>query len=106
MLSVLSVAVVPGMVARALYEQCKEYGTFPAWCIESNEDLSNDNVANRAYPLLVLREFPSGVRGIMVASFLAAMMSSLSSVYNSASTVFTYDVYERFWYPQGIVRAR
>lgn len=91
------------MVARALYEQCMQYGTFPEWCIDADEDLSNDNVANRAYPLLVLREFPVGVKGVMVASFLAAMMSSLSSVYNSASTILTYDVYQRFWYPQGIV---
>eukprot|EP00210_Caulerpa_lentillifera_P005478 g5238.t1 len=91
------ITVVPGIVARTLYELCihdSEGQMFPEWCAR---DLENDKEADKAYPLMVLHEFPNGVRGIMVASFLAAMMSSLSSVYNSASTIFTYDVYERFY---------
>lgn len=42
----------------------------------------------------------------MVASFLAAMMSSLSSVFNSASTIFTYDIYERFFAKKGALVGR
>ncbi|GMH41065.1 hypothetical protein BSKO_08975 [Bryopsis sp. KO-2023] len=95
------ITVIPGMVARALFELCESDGSFPEWCADKTRPLSDDNAANEAYPLLVVRQFPVGVKGIMVASFLAAMMSSLSSVFNSASTVFTYDVYQRFWYPNG-----
>ncbi|GMH41514.1 hypothetical protein BSKO_09424 [Bryopsis sp. KO-2023] len=99
------ITVFPGMVARALFELCKtdelagkEERAFPEWC---DSDLDTGNSGDKAYPWLVLRHFPSGLRGLMMASFLAAMMSSLSSVYNSASTVFTYDIYQRFWYPEG-----
>lgn len=92
------ITVFPGVVARGLFELCKSDNTFPEWC---DSDLDSGNNADKAYPWLVLRHFPSGLKGLMMASFLAAMMSSLSSVYNSASTVFTYDIYQRFWYPGG-----
>lgn len=93
------ITVLPGMVARALSELCKSDNTvFPEWC---DWDVNSGKNTDEAYPLLVVRQFPSGLKGLMMASFLAAMMSSLSSVYNSASTVFTYDIYQRFWYPEG-----
>lgn len=37
--------------------------------------------------------------GLLIASMIAAMMSSLSSVFNSASTIFTVDIYQRFINP-------
>ncbi|GMH41201.1 hypothetical protein BSKO_09111 [Bryopsis sp. KO-2023] len=89
------ITVFPGMVARALFETC-EVGD--RWC---DAKLDHRDHADHAYPLLVVNEFPTGVKGIMVASFLAAMMSSLSSVFNSASTIFTYDVYQRFYKTEG-----
>lgn len=89
------------MVARVLYERCKHGDGFSSWCLEGSIPLSEASESNKAYPYFVIREFPIGVKGILVASFLAAMMSSLSSVYNSAATIVTYDLYERFWYPQG-----
>ena len=96
LLKVLPVFIVvfPGMCARALYESCRASGgaRHPTWC---SVDLRDPEAANRAYPLLVVREFPPGLKGLMVAAFLAAMMSSLSAVFNSASTVFTYDVFWR-----------
>ena len=39
---------------------------------------------------------PSGVRGLMLAVMLAALMSSLTSIFNSSSTIFTMDIYGRF----------
>ena len=50
---------------------------------------------DNAYPLLVLRLLPAGVQGLMIAALLAALMSSLSSVFNSCSTLLTMDVYKR-----------
>ena len=39
---------------------------------------------------------PTGLRGLMLAVMLAALMSSLTSIFNSSSTIFTMDVYTRF----------
>jgi SSS family solute:Na+ symporter len=69
--------VVPGMTARAL---------FPA---EMEAD------SNAAFPTLVVRLLPSGLIGVMVAAMLAALMSSLSAVFNSSSTIFTMDFYRK-----------
>lgn len=43
-----------------------------------------------------MKEFPQGLKGLMLASFLAAMMSSLASLFNSVSALLTYDIYARF----------
>ncbi len=52
--------------------------------------------SNLAFIKLVTEEMPEGVRGLMLAVLLSALMSSLSSIFNSASTLFTMDVYTRF----------
>ncbi|KAH9507883.1 Sodium/glucose cotransporter 4 [Bulinus truncatus] len=52
--------------------------------------------SNIAYPLLVLRKMPLGLRGIMLAALLAALMSTLTSVFNSASSMVTMDIWRRF----------
>ena len=60
-------AVVPGLVARTLFELCKADGTgstFPEWC---ESDLTDAKEADKAYPLMVLREFPHGVRGALLS---------------------------------------
>ncbi len=69
--------VVPGMIARALY---------PA-------EMAADS--NSAFPLLVTRLMPTGLQGVMIAAMLAALMSSLSAVFNSSSTIFTMDFYKK-----------
>lgn len=69
--------VVPGMIARALYPQ----------------EMAADS--NAAFPTLVVRLMPVGMVGIMVAAMLAALMSSLSAVFNSSSTIFTIDFYRQ-----------
>jgi len=69
--------VMPGMIARALY---------PA-------EMSANS--NSAFPILVVRLMPVGLEGIVVAAMLAALMSSLSAVFNSSSTIFTIDFYQK-----------
>jgi SSS family solute:Na+ symporter len=49
-----------------------------------------------AYPLLVTSILPIGVRGLVVAGLLAALMSSLAGVFNASSTLFTMDLYQKF----------
>ncbi len=54
--------------------------------------------ADQALPSLIRELLPSGFRGLVVAGLLAAVMSSLSSVYNSCSTLITWDIYRK-WRP-------
>ena len=48
-----------------------------------------------AYPYLVLELMPVGARGLMMAVMIAALMSSLTSIFNSSSTIFTMDIWKR-----------
>lgn len=49
---------------------------------------------DHALPALIATILPAGVKGMMIAGLLAALMSSLSSVFNSCSTLITYDFYK------------
>ena len=49
-----------------------------------------------AYPLLVRHLIPVGLRGFIFAALAGAVISTLASVLNSASTVFTMDIYKRY----------
>ena len=51
---------------------------------------------DQALPALANALLPAGLRGLVAAGLLAALMSSLSSVFNSCSTLFTIDIYKRF----------
>jgi SSS family solute:Na+ symporter len=73
--------IVPGMVAFALAKTGR---------------LQLDNT-DQAFPVLVKALLPIGLRGLVVAGLLAALMSSLSSLFNSCGTLFTVDVYEKLW---------
>lgn len=50
--------------------------------------------SNVAYPRLVMLVMPVGLRGLMMAVMIAALMSDLDSIFNSASTIFTLDIYK------------
>ncbi|NLE86211.1 MAG: sodium/solute symporter [Myxococcales bacterium] len=54
--------------------------------------------SDQALPTLIVTLLPSGVRGLVCAGLLAALMSTLSSVFNSCSTVVTWDLYKK-WRP-------
>src|SRR3970282_860227 len=51
--------------------------------------------ADQAFPALVTRLLPVGLKGLVIAGMLAALMSSLASVFNSCSTLLTWDVYRK-----------
>ena len=52
--------------------------------------------SNIAYPKLIVDLMPAGLRGLMVAVMLAALMSSLTSVFSSCSVIFTMDLWKHF----------
>ena len=55
--------------------------------------------SDQVFPTLVRELLPSGIRGLVAGGLLAALMSSLSSVFNSCSTLFTMDIYKKL-YPE------
>ncbi|NXP08206.1 SC5A2 protein, partial [Thinocorus orbignyianus] len=56
---------------------------------------SEGGCSNLAYPRLVIALLPPGLRGLMLAVVLAALMSSLASIFASSGALFTLDVYKR-----------
>ena len=75
----LFIFVVPGVVAYSLAQR----------------GLITLERPDQALPTLVGALMPAGLRGIVVAGLLAALMSSLSAVFNSCSTLITWDVYKK-----------
>lgn len=62
--------------------------------------LYNDQMASpdEAFPMLIRNLVPAGLRGFMFAAIAGAVISSLASMLNSASTIFTMDVYNRMFH--------
>jgi len=52
---------------------------------------------DKAYPMLIRSLIPAGLRGFIFAALCGAVISSLASMLNSASTIFTMDLYQRYW---------
>jgi SSS family solute:Na+ symporter len=55
--------------------------------------------ADQAFPMLIRNLIPNGLRGFMFAAIAGAVISSLASMLNSASTIFTMDIYKRYLKP-------
>lgn len=71
-------------------------GQYEALNILVNDDGSvNRAAAQGAFPMLVKTVLPVGVRGIVVAGLMAALMGSLAGTFNASSTLFTMDIYRR-----------
>lgn len=86
--------IIPGIICYALAVS----GKVPALqqqLIGPNGKIIRDQ-AQQAFPLMVANILPVGIRGIVVAGLLAALMSSLAGVFNACSTLFTIDFYSRF----------
>ena len=55
-----------------------------------------EQCSDLAYPFLVSRVMPIGANGLMMSVMMAALISSLTSIFTSASTIFTMDIYSHF----------
>jgi len=82
--------IIPGMIALALART----GQFPRLSpmVGPDGQVARD-AAQAAFPLLVQSVLPVGIRGLVVAGLLAALMSSLAGAFNACSTLFTMDFY-------------
>jgi len=92
-LSPVFIFIIPGMICFALAKSGKmaelQEALYTAGALDNEK-------CQAAFPLLVKHILPPGVRGLVVAGLLAALMSSLSSVFNASSTLFTMDFYSKF----------
>lgn len=82
-LTPLFIFLLPGMIAVALYKQGA-----PGF------ETIGDNPQG-AFPVLVSNMLPIGLRGLVLAGMLSALMSALASLFNSTATLFTVDFYKR-----------
>ena len=73
--------LIPGIIAFALSIQ--------------NPEVFYIEKADRAFPMLVKTLLPVGLKGLVAGGLMAALMSSLASVFNSCSTIFTIDIYKK-----------
>ena len=80
--------LVPGIIAYALTIQNPEiYSVI--------DPVTGVERADRAFPMLVTTLLPVGLKGLVAGGLMAALMSSLASVFNSCSTIFTIDIYKQ-----------
>ena len=86
--------LVPGMLGFALHHNHVEIaGKAFAIPLKTLADGTTALNGDAVFPTLVRTILPVGFRGLVVAGMVAALMSSLASLFNSVSTLFTMDVY-------------
>jgi SSS family solute:Na+ symporter len=85
--------IIPGLICFALAKSGKVPGLEIVYDPATGKATSH---AQAAFPLLVQYLLPTGLRGIVVAGLLSALMGSLAGVFNACSTLFTIDIYEKF----------
>ena len=88
------IVVIPGIVAYVMYTE-GHFGAVEA-LTKANGALNNDN----AYPWLISSFIPTGLKGLVLAALAAAIISSLASMLNSASTIYTMDIYKPYIAPK------
>lgn len=71
--------LIPGIIALALKNKGELHWDSP----------------DQAFASLLMNKMPAGLRGLVAAGLLAALMSSLASIFNSCSTLFTVDIYKK-----------
>ena len=79
----LFIFLLPGMIAVALMKQG----------VDGFQGIANN--PGSAFPVLVSELLPVGLRGLVLAGMLSALMSALASLFNSTATLFTVDFYKR-----------
>lgn len=84
--------LIPGMIAFAIHQQSIAAGGEGFLPMLANGNVNSD----AAFPTLVAKLLPAGVKGLIVCGILAALMSSLASLFNSSAALFTIDFYQRF----------
>jgi SSS family solute:Na+ symporter len=85
--------IIPGLICFALAKSGK-IAEFASMVGADGRPVPAE--AQAAFPLMVKYLLPPGLRGIVVAGLLSALMGSLAGVFNACSTLFTVDLYQKF----------
>ncbi len=78
--------MIPGMIAFAMAQKG----------VVINGEVFTLSSSDAAFPTLVAKLLPAGLKGLVVCGILAALMSSLASLFNSSAMLFTIDFYQKF----------
>jgi len=90
------IVVIPGIVAYVLFSQPE--GTTIIEGVKDTFVLPNGGMNyDKAYPWLISQFIPAGLKGLVLAALTAAIVSSLASMLNSTSTIFTMDIYKPYF---------
>ena len=87
--------VLPGIIAYVINldpETGKLIKILPEGFMTADGKILNDNAA----PWLIKNYIPIGIKGLILAALAAAIVSSLASMLNSTSTIFTMDIYKEY----------
>ncbi|RDV15338.1 sodium/glucose cotransporter [Pontibacter diazotrophicus] len=97
------IVVIPGIAA---YVLINEYPAEQLAAILGStvEEVGSIQKSDQAYPWLLKNFVPSGIRGLAFAALAAAIVSSLASMVNSTSTIFTMDIYRPYFKPDATGR--
>ena len=82
------IVVIPGIVAFVMYTESKDPSVTAMFEMTGGND--------KAYPWLIGTFVPTGLKGLVLAALAAAIVSSLASMLNSTSTIFTMDIYKPY----------
>ena len=82
------IVVLPGICAYYIMQDPSRFASMNL--------AGNINVADDAYPWLIRNFTPTGIKGLSFAALTAAIISSLASMFNSTSTLFTMDIYKKY----------
>jgi SSS family solute:Na+ symporter len=86
------IVVLPGIIAYVM--NLDDSGVLTAASVDPGFIGAAGNIANdNAAPWLIKNFIPVGVKGLILAALAAAIVSSLASMLNSTSTIFTMDIY-------------
>ena len=83
--------IIPGLICFALAKS----GINAGLAGEFFGPNAKQNPYQVAFPMMVQHMLPPGIRGIVVAGLLSALMGSLAGVFNACSTLFTVDIYNK-----------
>ena len=90
------IVVIPGIVAYVIATN-EGLLTVEDWTASPFVKADGSVNPDAAYPWLVSRFIPMGLKGLVVAALAAAVVSSLASMINSTSTIFTMDIYKPYF---------
>jgi len=88
--------VIPGIIVYVMYTQPEGTNIIPG-IVDAFTKTDGSTNYDKAFPWLIGTFIPTGLKGLVVAALAAAIVSSLASMLNSTSTIFTMDIYKPYF---------